>query len=99
MIKQRVASSDFDIQAPNLEEGKSLESIIMGENNNSNSTHNGGKVLIESYKEKDGYYQRIFKLVFCFLGLQISYVLWGIAQEQIMTTDYKGGKFKSSAVS
>jgi len=42
---------------------------------------------------------RNMKLVFCFFGLQISYVLWGVAQEQIMTQVYKPGKFTSSAVS
>jgi hypothetical protein len=36
--------------------------------------------------------------MFCFVGLQVSYVLWGVAQEQIMTYDYKPGKFKSSTV-
>lgn len=40
---------------------------------------------------------RNIKLLFCFLGLQVSYVLWGVAQEQIMTHEYKPGKFKSSA--
>ncbi len=41
---------------------------------------------------------RTLKVLFCFAGLQISYVLWGIVQEQIMTKTYKGGKFRSSAV-
>ena len=48
---------------------------------------------------KDTQFSRYFKLLFCFLGLQVSYVLWGVAQEQIMTYDYKPGKFKSSTVS
>jgi uncharacterized ion transporter superfamily protein YfcC len=43
-------------------------------------------------------FTRNLKLVFCFLGLQISYVLWGVAQEQIMTQVYKPGKFTSSTV-
>jgi hypothetical protein len=40
---------------------------------------------------------RHWKMLFCFVGLQISYVLWGIVQEQLMTQEYKFGKFKSSA--
>lgn len=40
---------------------------------------------------------RNMKMLFCFVGLQVSYVLWGIVQEQLMTQDYKFGKFKSSA--
>jgi adenosine 3'-phospho 5'-phosphosulfate transporter B2 len=40
---------------------------------------------------------RNLKLLFCFIGLQVSYVLWGIVQEQLMTQEYKMGRFKSSA--
>jgi len=41
---------------------------------------------------------RYFKLAFCFFGLQVSYILWGLVQENLMTKDYGGaGKFKSSA--
>ena len=47
---------------------------------------------------KDDPFSRYLKLLFCFLGLQVSYVLWGVAQEQIMTYNYKPGKFKSSTV-
>ena len=42
-------------------------------------------------------FSRNVKLLFCFVGLQISYVLWGVVQEQLMTQEYKFGKFKSSA--
>mmetsp|Transcript_26555 Transcript_26555/g.26802 ORF Transcript_26555/g.26802 Transcript_26555/m.26802 type:complete len:344 (-) Transcript_26555:206-1237(-) len=35
-------------------------------------------------------------LLFCFLGLQFSYVIWGIIQERVMTQEYKHGRFKSS---
>lgn len=41
--------------------------------------------------------QRYFKLAYCFFGLQLSYILWGLVQENLMTKDYKGGKFKSSS--
>lgn len=37
------------------------------------------------------------KLLFCFTGLQVSYVLWGLVQEFLMTQDYAAGKFKSSS--
>ena len=30
---------------------------------------------------------RNLKLLFCFAGLQISYIAWGIVQEQLMTTE------------
>ena len=42
-------------------------------------------------------FSRNVKLLFCFVGLQISYLLWGVVQEQLMTQEYKFGKFKSSA--
>ena len=40
---------------------------------------------------------RNLKLLFCFVGLQVSYVLWGINQEQLMTNEYKFGRFTSAA--
>jgi solute carrier family 35 (adenosine 3'-phospho 5'-phosphosulfate transporter), member B2 len=40
---------------------------------------------------------RGLKLLICFLGLQTSYILWGISQERIMTKDYSFGRFNSSA--
>ena len=40
---------------------------------------------------------RTLKLLFCFVGLQISYIAWGVVQEQLMTNEYKLGRFKSSA--
>lgn len=40
---------------------------------------------------------KTWKLVFCFVGLQLSYITWGIFQEQLMTKEYKMGRFKSSA--
>ena len=48
----------------------------------------------EEKKEKapEDPFHRTVKLIFCFLGLQVSYVLWGVAQEQIMTHEYKPGR-------
>lgn len=46
--------------------------------------------------DKSGF-SRYAKLAFCFMGLQISYVLWGLVQEYLMTKEYAGGKFKSSS--
>jgi hypothetical protein len=50
-----------------------------------------------SNKSTQDRYSRNLKLLFCFVGLQVSYVLWGVVQEQLMTQEYKMGKFKSSA--
>lgn len=35
-------------------------------------------------------------LIYCSLGLLVSYLLWGIFQERIMSTQYPTGKFESS---
>jgi adenosine 3'-phospho 5'-phosphosulfate transporter B2 len=39
---------------------------------------------------------RGLEMLFCFVGLQLSFVWWGIVQEQLMTKEYKLGRFKSS---
>lgn len=51
----------------------------------------------DSRRSKNDYYSKLYKLVFSFLGLQISYLLWGLVQEHLMTHEYKLGKFRSSA--
>lgn len=33
----------------------------------------------------------------CVTGLQLSYLTWGVVQEQLMTKEYAAGKFSSSA--
>lgn len=35
-------------------------------------------------------------LVYCFVGLQVSYLTWGLLQEKIMTQPYSGVKFTDS---
>ena len=37
------------------------------------------------------------KLLFCFVGLQVSYIAWGIVQEHLMTMEYGGGRKFTSA--
>lgn len=39
---------------------------------------------------------RSTKLVLAFIGLQVSYVTWGVVQEQLMNNEYKPGRFQSS---
>lgn len=41
--------------------------------------------------------QNLPKLLFCFFGLQVSYIVWGIVQEQLMTQEYGGKKFESAS--
>jgi hypothetical protein len=41
--------------------------------------------------------ERNQKVVFCFIGLQVSYLLWGLTQENLMTQKYKMGYFRSAA--
>eukprot|EP01035_Chromulina_nebulosa_P021057 gene21057-27286_t len=42
-------------------------------------------------------FSKNFKLFLCFVGLQLSYVTWGVVQEQLMTKEYSLGRFKSAA--
>lgn len=58
------------------------------------------KVASLSQKDKDtdtNLFNRNLKLLFCFVGLQVSYIAWGVSQEQLMTNEYKLGKFKSAS--
>ena len=39
---------------------------------------------------------RYLSIVFCFIGLQLSYVTWGVVQERIMTKEYVMGRWASA---
>lgn len=82
---------------------ESAAPLLDSEDNSTESSNQVAKlhdlnVEDEEKKEKtpEDPFHRTVKLAFCFLGLQVSYVLWGVAQEQIMTHEYKPGKFTSS---
>jgi adenosine 3'-phospho 5'-phosphosulfate transporter B2 len=66
------------------------------EDNRTTPTNNSNH-QVEKYNKKEDSTSRNLKLLFCFVGLQISYLLWGLVQENIMTREYKMGKFTSSA--
>jgi adenosine 3'-phospho 5'-phosphosulfate transporter B2 len=68
-----------------------LESNRSGSTGNSSSSN-----VAASSGSKDGKSNRFSKLIFCFVGLQISYIAWGVVQENLMTREYKFGKFNSS---
>ena len=34
--------------------------------------------------------------LFCFIGLQASYLTWGYVQEKVMTKEYRTGRFPSA---
>ena len=36
------------------------------------------------------------QLLFCFIGLQASYLTWGYVQEKVMTKEYSTGRFPSA---
>lgn len=86
------SSESMELNQPRLEEETSslLDKEIGGRENGDSSD--------KKESLKDDAFTRNLKLTFCFLGLQVSYVLWGVAQEQIMTQVYKPGKFTSSTV-
>lgn len=68
---------------------KCLQLCIYGlpeDRSNLEATQN--KVILPNNNEKSTY-QEAFQLLFCFFGLQISYLTWGVLQEKIMTQKYE----------
>jgi len=51
-------------------------------------TNSGAAAGSKEVKEEDSFSVKAFKLVFCTLGLQCSYLTWGVLQERIMTQSY-----------
>ena len=76
-----------NVSCSNLEEG----------NNSPDRKGSVGETDNEKYTKRDEAAWRNWKLLFCFVGLQMSYVSWGLVQEILMTHNYINGKFRSSA--
>ncbi|KAG1649631.1 Adenosine 3'-phospho 5'-phosphosulfate transporter 1 [Nymphon striatum] len=75
---------------------KCLKILVKGDDTNVNTNNENIQPSTKSFK------QETVSLLFCFLGLQGSYLTWGILQEKIMTKEYSStsvsevGKFKDS---
>jgi hypothetical protein len=52
----------------------------------------------KEFEKKKIEFGKTFKLIFCFAGLQCSYLIWGYLQEIVMTKQYVNGQFTSSTV-
>jgi solute carrier family 35 (adenosine 3'-phospho 5'-phosphosulfate transporter), member B2 len=59
--------------------------------------------VLKFCKDNPEFYKQALKFLFCFVGLQVSYLTWGYMQELIMTTQFEptprvpSGKFPSAA--
>lgn len=84
-MKARVSSAAMEIDPESLSHSQSPINASASQHD----SKSGGKGSPSTMT-------RSLKMLFCFLGLQVSYVLWGLFQEQLMTKEYKLGKFKSS---
>jgi len=52
------------------------------------STIGGISFMREAFHENPEFFGQALKFLFCFCGLQASYLTWGFMQELIMTTDF-----------
>lgn len=87
-----------NISATALEEGKSAKADVENEAIAKRNARNGDdKWDNEKYSKREENSWRYWKLLFCFIGLQASYLSWGLVQEIVMTKSYTNGKFKNSA--
>ena len=81
-----------------------LKNCVFGKESHSSSLEEGGVASqnSQSSSDEDNNMKTALKLLFCVMGLQGSYLTWGILQERIMTFEYgkdgntKGEFFKNS---
>jgi len=50
----------------------------------------------DNKKEEEDEKKTAFNFIFCAVGLQASFLVWGYVQEKVMTTEYTTGKFPSA---
>ena len=74
------------------------------ETDNKRNKTNGTVVGLESQSStllssKRCWHMRdVITLLYCFLGLQVSFLVWGLLQEKIMTTEYKSSPLQPTSV-
>jgi adenosine 3'-phospho 5'-phosphosulfate transporter B2 len=100
-----IVPNTVDNSTMDLEDGRTnlinLKQLV-GQDSNALSSSSVPRTKSDSTDEKYNrakgtLSERNSKLIFCFVGLQLSYLLWGITQENLMTQEYKLGKFRSAA--
>ena len=60
------------------------------------SVEEGSKPEVTTADQTDSSSHRGVKLAWCVVGLQVSYLMWGVLQERIMTQKYDGDSFSNS---
>jgi len=114
--EETVTNTEVDIEMTNLELDDSNEFFQplikdpeLPENESSQSPFNGAQrcdcihTFADVFNSRPEFYQQAFKFLFCFCGLQVSYLTWGYMQELIMTTTFNptdrcpDGRFPSAA--
>lgn len=98
-IIQYIKNSKYIDRASSSFVSKAIVSCVYGHGYDKIAVEEGSqsKASTASKSSTNGFVQ----LVFCFVGLQISYLTWGVLQEKIMTKEYQNsegsiGHFKDS---
>lgn len=92
IVQQGPEDGDFD----EMEK----ETLLETHDEPSETEQSKSSIMIPAIRDADT--MNFFKLLFCFCGLQASYLTWGVMQEKIMTTEYQptplvpDGKFPSA---
>ena len=80
-----------------------MEPLVQDNEKSNISIPMGSDPQLIGSRQNDDFYIQAMKFLFCFCGLQASYLTWGVMQERIMTTKFNptpsapDGKFPSAA--
>jgi solute carrier family 35 (adenosine 3'-phospho 5'-phosphosulfate transporter), member B2 len=111
IMQPLITSQNLGNSTPNRERADSRD-VPLGEDEEglqkkSDTPNKGGgglNVFLKNAQvENPDFYAQVLKFMFCFVGLQVSYLTWGYMQELIMTTEFTptprvpSGKFPSAA--
>ncbi|NXO33756.1 S35B2 protein, partial [Locustella ochotensis] len=79
-----------------------IKSCVFGSEGKSSVLQDDGSLPLRAESTESSTARQVFKLLFCAVGLQASYLTWGVLQERVMTRTYgatetdPGEKFKDS---
>lgn len=101
------AERDEGVELKPLVQDNSSVALNMPQDSSDNGEQLLNKTVVNSannvFNENPEFFMQALKFLFCFCGLQASYLTWGYMQELIMTTEFKptervpDGKFPSAA--
>lgn len=88
-----VIVTKYKLWPPSIQTSVIMQWFVYGKQGRTSQNHDqvaddGGLLLVDKGNKRAIEVNSTYVFIWCFVGLQFSYLIWGILQEKIMTTEY-----------